>query len=243
MNNKLKKKDNLYISIGNTRTTFAIFGESIHDSKKVKIYTKDILNNISNILNELKIDPKKIFLCSVVEKYNNEIIKFFNSIEVIFLNYSSQNIINLDLLDNQYEIGNDMIATAIYAQSIGKSVVVVSLGTATTISAVVNKSIIGCIIFPGLKTSYDALIDKTMIPNIELESTKKVIGKNTKDALSIGIIEGHKIVIQELSNKLEMPSDTIYLYTGGNAHYIKLNDWKYIEDIDVLGLYLFSINR
>ncbi|MGL5617494.1 MAG: type III pantothenate kinase [Metamycoplasmataceae bacterium] len=239
----MKKKSNLYISIGNTRTTFAIFDKSINNVKKVKEYTKDILINIINILDELNIEPQKLFVCSVVEKYNNKIVKLFKNSEVVFLNYLSQNIVNLDLLDNQHEIGNDMIASAIYAQSIGENIIIVSLGTATTISAVSKKSIIGCIILPGLKILYDALIKKTMIPDTELQSTKKKIGKNTKDALSIGIIEGHKIAIIELSNRIGMSSDTIYLYSGGNANYIKLNGWKYIEDIDILGLYLFSIDE
>ncbi|MGL4252157.1 MAG: type III pantothenate kinase [Metamycoplasmataceae bacterium] len=236
-------KDNLYISIGNTRTTFAIFEESIQNIKTVKKYTNEIFENTNEILNELNIKPRKIFVCSVVEKFNAKIQNIFSNIKVIFLNYLTQNIINLDLLDDKSEIGNDMIASAIYAQSIGKNIVITSLGTATTISAVIDRSIIGCIILPGLKISYDALIEKTMIPDTQLKSTRKNIGKNTQEALSIGIIEGHKIVIKELSKKFEMPLDTLYLYSGGNSCYIKLNNWKYIEDIEILGLYLFSVGK
>ncbi|MGL5205587.1 MAG: type III pantothenate kinase [Metamycoplasmataceae bacterium] len=236
-------KDNLYISIGNTRTTFAIFDGSINNIKTIKKYTKEAFNNVDGTLHKLNSNPQKIFVCSVVEKLNNEVKEIFKNVEIIFLNYLTQDIINLDLLDNKYEIGNDIIASAIFAQSKGKNMVISSLGTATTISVIVDRSIIGCIILPGLKISYDALIEKTMIPEIKLQPIKKNIGKNTKEALSIGIIEGHKIMIKELSAKLKMPLDTIYLYSGGNACYIKLDNWEYIDDIDVLGLYLFSINR
>ncbi|MGL5205028.1 MAG: hypothetical protein ACRC63_02140, partial [Metamycoplasmataceae bacterium] len=95
----------------------------------------------------------------------------------------------------------------------------------------------------GLQISYDVLIEKTMIPKMKLYSTKEYIGKNTQEALNIGIIEGHRIVIEELSKNIQMPPSTIYLYSGGNAHYFNLKKWKYIDDIDVRGLYLFSLNR
>ncbi|MGL5205143.1 MAG: type III pantothenate kinase, partial [Metamycoplasmataceae bacterium] len=149
----MKKKSNFYISIGNTRTTFAIFDESINDIKTIKKYTKEMINYLNDVLDELDINPLKIFVCSVTKKYNSIINNFFQNKEIIYLNHSNQNIIDFNSLDIKNEIGNDMIASAIYAQSIGKNTVVVSLGTATTISAIVEKTLMGCIILPGLQIS------------------------------------------------------------------------------------------
>ncbi|MGL6125109.1 MAG: type III pantothenate kinase [Metamycoplasmataceae bacterium] len=237
----MKANNDLFISIGNTMTTFAIFNKSINDKKIIKIPTKNKFKKeiFLKILNDLNVVPKKIFVCSVVNKINKRIVLFFKDKEIIFLNYHSQNIIDLSLLDNKNEIGNDIIASAIYAQSLGKNIIVASLGTATTLSKVSDGVLMGCIIMPGIQMSYDALIEGTMIPKTRVISTEKNLGKNTQDAMSIGIIKGQMIMINEFSKYFHTP-DTIYIYFGGNAKYLKLHSWKYIEDIDLLGLYLFS---
>lgn len=146
------------------------------------------------------------------------------------------------MLDNPNEIGNDIIAASIYANFLGTNVITISLGTATVISQVINSQIIGCIILPGIEITYNALIEKTEIEKETLIETKNIIGRNTKDALSVGILKGHKIAINELCKGLGT-KDTIYIYYGGNTSYIKFNDWIHKNDIDLLGLYLFSINR
>lgn len=238
------RKTNFYISVGNTRTSFAFFENSIEKIKLTKRNTKDFFEkiNFEEILNELNIAPSQIFVCSVVNFANKKIIEFFKDKKIIFLNAFNQKIINLDLLDNPSEIGNDIIASAIYAQTLGNNVTIASLGTATVISSIVQKAIVGCIILPGLETSYNSLIEKTGIVTKELSHTTKTIGTNTKEALSIGILNGHKAMIRELSKRFHTPN-TINIYFGGNAHYIELNDWEHKDDIDLLGLYLFSISR
>lgn len=240
----MKKHDNFYISIGNTRTTFAIFDGSIDKMKMIKKNTIEIFEKMDfkEILDVFNIIPQKIFVCSVVDYASEKIKEFFDKNEIIFLNYSNQKNIDLSLLDNPFEIGNDIIASAIYAQSLAKNITIISLGTATVISNIRGQAIVGCIIAPGLEISYNALIEKTTIPKLKLNYTSKIIGKNTSDALNIGVVSGHKLMIQELTKSFHTP-DTLYIYFGGNAHYIKFSNWKYVSDIDLLGLYLFSINR
>ncbi len=146
------------------------------------------------------------------------------------------------MLDNVDEIGNDIIASAIYANSLNKNTIIASLGTATVISSVIDGSLNGCIIFPGLETAYNALIENTMIEKNELSPINKKIGTNTQDALSIGIIKGHQVMIKELSKPFSAPN-TLHIYFGGNTSYIELKGWKQIEDMDLWGLYLFSLSR
>ena len=240
----MNKNLDLFISIGNTRTSFAVFEKSIDNIKIIKKNTKLFFNTMDfeKIFDFLNVNVQKIFVCSVVEYANKKLLLFFKDKEVIFLTSSNQNLIKLNLLDNPNEVGNDILASAIYANILSKNIIIASLGTATVISNVVNGSLIGCIIFPGLGISYKSLITNTMIKKIELNWTNKDIGTNTKDALSIGVIKGHQIIIKELSKPFHT-IDTLYIYFGGNAPYIKLKGWKKIEDIDILGLYLFSLSR
>ena len=237
-----KTKTNFFISIGNTRTSFAYFPEHIDSIKIIKTKTKNFFNNISfeDIFNQFGINPNKIFVCSVVEEVNHKLVTFFPHNEIVFLKHDNQKIINLNLLDNPQEIGNDIIASAIYAKSLGQNVTVVSLGTASVISNIVEGSLLGCIIMPGLEISYNALIQNTAINKVELTPLTSIIGTSTQKSLSIGIINGHKAMIKELTKPFHTPQ-TKYVYFGGNTSYIELNNWKKIEDIDLLGLYLFSV--
>lgn len=88
----MKIKTNLYISIGNTRTTFGFFNDSVDSVKVVKRFTKDFFKKIdfNSVLTELMIDPLKIFVCSVVKKADRKIITFFNDKDVIFLTAVNQ---------------------------------------------------------------------------------------------------------------------------------------------------------
>ncbi len=239
----MPKNMNLYISIGNTRTTFAYFPNNITSIKIIKKNTKEFFNkmNFDEILSEFNILIKQIFVCSVVKEANAKLKIYFVNQKIIFLNHDNQKLIKLNQLENPHEVGNDIIAAAIYAAHLSDNTTVLSLGTASVISSIINSSLAGCIITPGLEISYNALIENTDIPKIKLTYTSKNIGKNTQEALSIGMITGHKILLEELAKKFHNEK-TLYVYFGGNTSYIKLNNWKKIKDMDLLGLYLFSIN-
>lgn len=236
-------KSNLYISVGNTRISFCIFGDSIKEFKIIKKNTKEILNNfnLAPILSELKISVSVIFICSVVPLINKKIKNYFIDKEIIFLTAVNQNEINFNNIDNPEEVGSDIVASAIYAKQLGDNVTVASLGTATVIYNINKGSFSGCFISPGLDISYKALIENTNIEYEDIYSTysdnKNIT--NTKDSLNIGVITGHELMIQELSKKFDS-KNSIYVYFGGNSNFIKLGGWTKIEDIDLLGLYIYS---
>jgi type III pantothenate kinase len=218
-------KNNLYVSVGNTRTSFAYFPENINSMKVIKKNTKLFLEdvNLDEILNEFNINPSKVFVCSVVQEVSDKLDILFKDKELIFLEYNNQNIISLDSLDNPKEIGNDIIASSIYANSLGTNIIVISLGTASVISSIDNGSLVGCIIMPGLDISYNALVDNTAIKKSKLIEINKTLGTNTQESLSIGIINGHKIMIESLATNLHTPK-TKYIYFGGNSSYITFTD-------------------
>ncbi len=235
----MKNDFDLYISVGNSQISFAIFGKTIDDIHVTKKNLKNI--DLIKSINELNINVLKIFVCSVVPLITQQIKILLKNKEVTFLTSLNQKNIDLSNLNNTYEIGNDIIASSIFANKLGTNVTVVSLGTATVISNISNGKIIGCTISAGIKTSYDALINATSLKGTKtkLIKTTRNIGKNTNEAISIGTINGHELMIEGISKGFHT-NNTIYTYYGGNSCYIHLKGWTKIDNMELLGLYLFS---
>ncbi len=97
--------------------------------------------------------------------------------------------------------------------------VVIDMGTATTMSAVDQKgNYIGGVILPGLKVSLDSLSGKTaQLPYISLEVPDRVIGKNTIDCMRAGIIYGNVDMIDGIMDRMaaELGSTATVIATGG----------------------------
>lgn len=236
-------KSNLYISVGNTRTSFCVFGSSIKEFKIIKKNTKEILKNfnLEPILLELNINISIIFICSVVPSINKKIKSYFIDKEIVFLTSVNQKEINFNNITNPKEVGSDIVASAIYAKQFGDNITVASLGTATVIYNIDKSVFTECFISPGLDISYKALIEHTNLKyeDIYLAHSNNKNGTNTKNSLAIGVITGHELMIQELSKKFDS-KDSIFIYFGGNSEFIKLDGWIKIDNMELFGLYLFS---
>ena len=108
-------------------------------------------------------------------------------------------------IDNPKELGPDRIANSVAGYKIAESdVVIVDLGTATTFDVANNKKeYLGGAIAPGIKISLDALTSKTAsLKSVELDLPKKVVGKNTYEAIQSGLIFGHASMIDSMIERL-----------------------------------------
>ena len=99
--------------------------------------------------------------------------------------------------------------------------ILLDLGTATTIELVDkgNTYMGGCII-PGVRISLDALTSRTaQLPGINLDTPKKVIGKNTVDCMRSGIMYGTAAMVDGMLDRVEeeFGDHTTVVATGGNA--------------------------
>ena len=104
-------------------------------------------------------------------------------------------------IDIPKELGPDRIANSVAGYKVAESdVVIVDLGTATTFDVVNNKKeYLGGAIAPGIKISLDALTSKTAsLKSVELDLPKKVVGKNTYEAIQSGLIFGHASMIDSM---------------------------------------------
>ncbi|MBD5500612.1 MAG: type III pantothenate kinase [Lachnospiraceae bacterium] len=126
------------------------------------------------------------------------------------------------LMDNPAQIGSDLIVNAVAAlQYYGAPVIIIDMGTATTISVVDDKkNYIGGMILPGVKISLEALASRTsQLPRISLEAPKKIIGKNTIDCMKSGIIMGQAACMDGMIDRIreELGYSFHVVATGGLA--------------------------
>ena len=95
------------------------------------------------------------------------------------------------LMDQPRQVGTDMI-------------VIIDMGTATTISVVDEKeNYIGGVILPGIRVSVDSLVSRTaQLPRISLDTPKSVMGKNTIDCMKSGVIYGNASCIDGMLDRI-----------------------------------------
>ena len=216
--------------IGNTAIKICLFNNNLKLIKNIKIHKKNI--NKKFILQELlflknynsKIN--KILFSSVVPNSYKIIKKTIKEITKLnceeLKNYNLKKFINIRV--NRKQIGSDRLANAIAVIDNKSNYIVVDFGTATNFDIVIKKDYIGGVLAPGVELSLKNLIDKaSLIPNIKLEKTTKVIGKNTKSAVRAGFYHGYsglieniiKLILKQTRKKFKI------ILTGGFAHLFK----------------------
>ena len=115
-------------------------------------------------------------------------------------------------------------------------------GTATTFDVVIKKNYRGGIIAPGVKISLDTLFDKaSLIPKINLKSTKNIVGNNTISAVRSGFFWGYIGLIDNIINLIKKDTRKSFklVITGGYSDLFRKSlKTKVIQnrDITVKGL-------
>lgn len=84
-------------------------------------------------------------------------------------------------------------------------VIVIDLGTATTFDVVTNKGdFIGGIIAPGIGILNEALKEKcALLPSVAIRKPKKIVGRNTKEAMQSGIFNGYISLVDGLVQRIQ----------------------------------------
>lgn len=103
---------------------------------------------------------------------------------------------------NPLEVGTDRIANAIAAVEMfpGKNLVVVDLGTATTVCAIrSDRSYLGGVILSGLKMSMQALESGTSkLGSVEIATMQTCLGRTTATSIQSGLFYGHLGALREI---------------------------------------------
>ena len=103
--------------------------------------------------------------------------------------------------------------------------IVLDFGTATTFDIVTkNGTYHGGIIAPGVNLSLKSLVSSAdQIPIFSIKKQKKIIGKNTIEALRSGFYFGYSGLINNIILKIEKETKKKYkiIFTGGYANLFK----------------------
>ena len=96
-------------------------------------------------------------------------------------------------LENPGDVGSDRIANVVAArETVGAPVLVVSLGTTTNIEVVDDTgAFVGGAIAPGVMLGARALDEAAArLPLVELQVPRRAIGRNTREAIQVGVVLG-----------------------------------------------------
>ena len=149
-------------------------------------------------------------------------------------------------IDNPAQLGSDLLVDSVAAAALyPKPLIVADMGTATTLTIVNDKNtIIGGAILPGVRTSLNALTMNTaQLPQIGIESPKKVIGSNTIDCMKSGAVLGNASMLDGMIDRFneELGDNCFVVATGGLAEVIsKHTKHKVVYNPNLLleGLYI-----
>lgn len=220
---------NLVIDVGNTRVKSAVF-EKDRIREFFVFDKKEIFLEIKNISEK---NPIKRAIISSVSKLNTQDAEKLHSIlDLIELNNETK-VPFINNYETPKTLGVDRIALAASAISNypNKNVLIIDAGTCITFDFVNEKGeYLGGAISPGLKIRYQSLNNYTSkLPLLEAEIPKSFIGKNTRESIHSGIVNGicREIdgVITQYKNKYE---DLTVLLTGGDTNFLAKQLKNYI---------------
>ena len=95
------------------------------------------------------------------------------------------------MTDNPAQLGSDLVVDAVAGIHYYKlPLIIIDMGTATTMSVVDEECCyLGTDIIPGMRTSLDALVSgAAQLPKVYLERPKRVIGRNSPECMTNGIM-------------------------------------------------------
>jgi type III pantothenate kinase len=148
-------------------------------------------------------------------------------------------------MDNPSEVGSDIICLAKGALTkFQEDALIISLDSVLMFLEVSkNNEFLGGALFPGMKASLDKIISSSaQLSDLELEDPHVLIGKNTKDSISSGLINGYSFLITKYIQEIEKEKNKKYkiIITGEDFSLIKdkINfEYTYLKDLVLEGLY------
>src|SRR5688572_4164969 len=199
----------LLLDIGNTHTHIGLArGKSLRSRENLKTagwFDGSTADSIERLIS--KQEMAGVVFCTVVPKATPEIRKLARRLAVPVLELNSETIAGVGIdYPKPKTIGADRLANAVAVKALfGAPALVVDFGTAVTFDVVNGAGdYVGGIIAPGLSAMTDYLHEKTaLLPKIKIREPRRVIGKNTEEAMLIGAVHGYRGLIRGLVSELK----------------------------------------
>jgi len=224
----------LAIDIGNTNVNFALFKNKII-KKKFITPTKEIHKYKTIIKRIFKNKIDNCIICSVAPFQTKILVKEIKKklLKAPFITGKNCFVPIKNLYQKPKEVGQDRLVNAYAAISLyGAPLIAIDFGTAITFDVISKKKeYLGGAIIPGLNISLETLARNTaLLPKIQLNRPKDLIGRNTKDSMLSGIIYGFAALTDDLTLRIKekIGRDAKVIGTGGNIKLIK----KYCRQIN-----------
>lgn len=226
----------LCLDVGNTHILGGVFdGDKITARFRYATHligTSDQLGIfLINILRVNNIEPEKISaiaVCSVVPSYDYTIkhtISNYFTAKLFVLQAGVKTGLNIKY-KNTNELGADRIANAIGAVHAlpNKNLIIVDMGTATTLCAVTKKrDYLGGTILSGMRLNMEALKNNAAkLMEVDIEIPSHYIGRTTRESIQSGLYFGQLGALREIiaGQKREAFGDepSFVIGTGGFSH-------------------------
>ncbi len=213
----------LLFDVGNTNISIGISdGISILETYRLNTEVTKTADEyfiaMKSLIDMLAIDT--VAISSVVPRITEklkDISERFLKISPLILGPGVKTGVNVKT-DNPKEVGGDLICGAAAIEELKGASLVVDLGTAIKYIYVKNKTITGVIITPGVTVSIKALVGNTaLLPDIDIEVPKKVLGTNTIHCMQSGVTYGVAAQVDGLIERIkeEVMEDFKVILTGG----------------------------
>ncbi|MGN6278142.1 MAG: type III pantothenate kinase [Sphingomonas sp.] len=225
----------LALDVGNTNVVFALVdGDAIKARWRIATDPRRTADEYAVWLNQLlqleghgRGDVEAVIISTVVPRalHNLEVLaeKYFGVTPLVAGRAPVEWGMALDV-DEPQNLGADRAVNAIAAHALHEGdLIVIDFGTATTFDVVDYRGAYkGGIIAPGINLSLDALVSAAaQLPRIAIAApaSQSVIGRNTKDQMTVGIYWGYIAMIEGLVARLkaEIARPVKVISTGGLA--------------------------
>jgi type III pantothenate kinase len=246
----------LAVDIGNTNVTLGVFeGEQLRATWRMATDINQMGDEYAATLLTLlehhgmkPADVSEAAMCSVVPPlvgtWEDLLHRYFGTTPVVVRTGVKTGV--RITYPNPREVGADRIVNAAAAKHLYRgSVIVVDMGTATTLDIVSKDGdFIGGVIAPGIGIAAQALYTRTAaLPRVELIAPEKAVGSTTVTAMQSGIVFGYIGLVEGLLKRVqrELPEKAFVVATGGYAGLIAAGTDLIDEvnpDITLVGLRL-----
>lgn len=155
-------------------------------------------------------------------------------------------------IDDPASLGPDLLVGAVAGiQQYGSPLVIIDMGTATTISVINDQSrFMGGMIIPGVKVSINGLTAHAAhLPDIAIQKPNKLINGSTVGAMQSGSVYGHAACIDGMVERIweDLGYKTAIVATGGFARTVIpccKNDIVIDSELLIKGLFiLYNKNK
>lgn len=230
----------LTIDVGNTAIKLAVF-ENGNIKSFIREESSDIKQSIATALKE---QYDYVALCSVKPSVIAMVETEFPSIRIVGVNdYDDMIEMNLGNPPKRgafNELGSD-IAIGCYGALEGgyENVIVVDSGTATTVTAVVDKTIEAVYIYPGFKLSKMSLFGGTEALDGDYSlKIKSGRASNTEACIDLAIYHGTNGAVKEIINQLECMYQRKFkvFITGGDTNDFYIDAYRREDKLVNIGL-------